>query len=306
MAAETLEKDLSNNFPPGYEPPTVWEFQEQGGKFGSTNRPTAGARMEKELPKGEHALQLYSLATPNGVKVTILLEELCDLYPEFDYDAWLVTISGDQFGSGFVAANPNSKIPAMMDFSDPEKPIRIFESGAIMIYLAENFDPQNMFLPTDKAGRAECLSWVMWQMGSAPFVGGGFGHFYNYAPIKIEYAINRYAMETKRQMDVLDKHLADKQYICGDQYTIADMCIWPWYGALVRGVLYGAKEFLQVEQYSNVCAWAIRVFERPAVVRGRMVNRPFGNKEEQLKNRHSRSDFETSTEDKLNPDQDGA
>lgn len=289
------------SLPAEYVVPKVWEFKELGGQWGGTNRPYAGAWGEdKPLPKGEHALQLYSMGTPNGVKVTILLEELVELFPDFEYDAWLIPINGPQFTSGFHAVNPNSKIPAMMDYSDPAKPVRIFESGAIMMYLADKYDKDGVFLPREYPLRAECQSWLMWQMGSAPFIGGGFGHFYSYAPIKIEYGIDRYAMETKRLIDVLDKHLgAGGPYVCGDQYTIADMAIWPWIGNLVLGRLYGAAEFLQVDTYKNVVAWANRIAERPAVKRGRMVNRPFGEKSEQLHNRHCRADFETQTQDKL-------
>jgi len=289
------------SLPEDYKVPQVWEFQEQGGKFGGTNRPYAGAWGEdKQLPRGEHALQLYSMGTPNGVKVTILLEELVELFPDFEYDAWLIPINGQQFTSGFHAVNPNSKIPAMMDYSDEDKPVRIFESGAIMMYLADKFDKDGDLFPKEYPERAECLSWLMWQMGSAPFIGGGFGHFYVYAPIKIEYAINRYAMETKRLLDVLDKHLAVRgPYVCGEKYTIADMAIWPWMGNLVLGRIYSAGEFLQTERYTHVLAWATRILERPAVRRGRMVNCTFGEKSEQLRNRHARNDFITQTEDKI-------
>ncbi|CAJ1444888.1 unnamed protein product [Effrenium voratum] len=279
----------------------VWEYKDQGGAFGGTNRPYAGAWGEdKPLPKGEHKLQLYSMGTPNGVKATILLEELVELFPDFEYDAWLIPINGVQFTSGFQGINPNSKIPAMVDHSE-KNPVRVFESGAILMYLADKYDKDGVFMPKEYPARAECQNWLMWQMGSAPFIGGGFGHFFNYAPIKIEYAINRYAMETKRLLDVLDKHLGEgnKKYVCGDQYTIADMAIWPWIGWLVDGKLYGAGEFLQVEEYKNVCAWSKRIGERPAVKRGVMVNRPFGEKSSQLHNRHARSDFETKTQDKL-------
>jgi len=285
------------SLPAEYKVPKVWEFKESGGEFAGTNRPFAGAWGEdKPLPKGEHALQLYSMGTPNGVKVTILLEELVDTFPDFEYDAWLSLINGPQFNSGFHAVNPNSKIPAMMDYTDPAKPLRIFESGSIMMYLADKFDKDGKFFPKEYPARAECQSWLMWQMAGAPFIGGGFGHFYNYAPIKIEYAIDRYSMETKRLLDVLDKHLgAGGPYVCGEQYTIADMAIWPWMGALVLGRLYGAAEFLDAQSYKNVMAWANRINERPGVKRGRMVNRPFGDKAEQLHNRHKRSDFETET-----------
>jgi len=291
------------SLPAEYTVPKVWEYKEQGGTFGGTNRPYAGAWGEdKPLQKGEHKIQLYSMGTPNGVKATILLEELVETFPDFEYDAWLIPINGVQFTSGFQAANPNSKIPAMMDHSDPAKPVRVFESGSILLYLCDKFDKDGKFFPKEYPARAECQNWLMWQMGSAPFIGGGFGHFYHYAPVKIEYAINRYSMETKRLLDVLDKHLGegDKQYVCGDQYTIADMAIWPWIGWLVDGKIYGeAGEFLQVKEYKNVCAWSARIGARPAVKRGVMVNRPFGEKSQQLHNRHARSDFETKTQDKL-------
>ena len=258
-----------------YEPPKVWAWnKENGGRFANINRPVAGATHDKELPVGRHPLQLYSLATPNGVKVTILLEELLAAsHAGAEYDAWLIRINeGDQFGSGFVAANPNSKIPAMVDRSGPQ-PIRVFESGAILVHLAEKF---GAFLPTDAAARAETLSWLFWQMGSAPYLGGGFGHFYAYAPIKIEYAIDRFAMETKRQLDVLDRRLAESEYLGGPDYTIADMAVWPWYGALAKGLVYGAGEFLAVQDYKHVQRWTDRIAERPAVKRGRMVNRAMG------------------------------
>lgn len=289
--------------PADYVVPKVWEFVQQEGQFGGTNRPFGGAWGEdKPLPKGKHALQLYSLATPNGVKVTIMLEELVELMPDFEYDAWLIRISGDQFTSGFHAVNPNSKIPAMLDYTDPEKPVRIFESGAILMYLADKFDKDGVFMPKEHPARAECMSWLMWQMGSAPFIGGGFGHFYNYAPVHIQYAIDRYTMETKRLLDVLDKHLATNgPYICGEQYTIADMAIWPWCGQLLMGRLYNASEFIEAEKYTHALAWANKIDERPGVKRGRMVNRPFGDKSSQLHNRHARGDFDTQTEDKLNP-----
>jgi GST-like protein len=283
-----------------YVPPKVWTWnKESGGRFAAINRPIAGATHDKPLQVGKHPLQLYSLGTPNGVKVTVLLEELLALgHAGAEYDAWLINIgAGDQFGSGFVAANPNSKIPALVDHSGPE-PIRIFESGAIMVHLAEKF---GAFLPTEPAARAECLSWLFWQMGSAPFLGGGFGHFYAYAPVKIEYAIDRYAMEVKRQMDVLDRRLAESRYIAGDDYTIADMAIWSWYGALAKGVLYEAGEFLSVDAYKNVQRWADEIAARPAVKRGRMVNRVFGEPSSQLPERHDASDFELRTADKLNP-----
>ncbi|NWD25314.1 glutathione-dependent disulfide-bond oxidoreductase [Pseudomonas yamanorum] len=274
-----------------YVPPKVWTWKTQnGGTFASINRPIAGATHDKELPVGRHPLQLYSLATPNGQKVTILLEELLALgHTGAEYDAWLIKIGdGDQFGSGFVGVNPNSKIPALLDRSGP-KPIRVFESGAILQYLAEKF---GAFLPTEPAARAECLSWLFWQMGSAPYLGGGFGHFYAYAPTKIEYAIDRFAMETKRQLDVLDKQLAEHEYIAGDEYTIADMAIWPWYGGLVKGRLYGAGEFLSVQDYQHVVRWADAIEARPAVQRGRRVNRVSGEPSEQLRERHDASDLD--------------
>ncbi|AMW84775.1 glutathione-dependent disulfide-bond oxidoreductase [Pseudomonas yamanorum] len=274
-----------------YVPPKVWTWKTQnGGTFASINRPIAGATHDKELPVGRHPLQLYSLATPNGQKVTILLEELLALgHKGAEYDAWLIKIGdGDQFGSGFVGVNPNSKIPALLDRSGP-KPIRVFESGAILQYLAEKF---GAFLPTEPAARAECLSWLFWQMGSAPYLGGGFGHFYAYAPTKIEYAIDRFAMETKRQLDVLDKQLAEHEYIAGDEYTIADMAIWPWYGGLVKGRLYEAGEFLSVQDYKHVVRWANAIEARPAVQRGRRVNRVSGDPSEQLRERHDASDLD--------------
>ena len=274
-----------------YVPAKVWTWDaESSGTFASINRPIAGATHEKPLPVGKHPLQLYSLATPNGQKVTILLEELLALgHSGAEYDAWLIKIGdGDQFGSGFVAVNPNSKIPALMDHSGAT-PIRVFESGAILQYLAEKF---GAFLPTEPAARAECLSWLFWQMGSAPYLGGGFGHFYAYAPSKMEYPINRFAMETKRQLDVLDKRLAVSQYIAGDEYTIADIAIWPWYGGLVKGRLYGAAEFLSVHEYKHVMRWADAIDARPAVQRGRRVNRVSGPVEEQLAERHDASDLD--------------
>ncbi|MBX5131964.1 glutathione-dependent disulfide-bond oxidoreductase [Rhizobium sp. L9] len=281
-----------------YIPPKVWTWNKaNGGQFANINRPIAGPTHEKELPIGRHPLQLYSLGTPNGQKVTIMLEELLALgHSGAEYDAWLIKIGeGDQFGSGFVAVNPNSKIPALMDRSGP-KPIRVFESGAILTYLAEKF---GAFLPTEPGERAECLSWLFWQMGSAPYLGGGFGHFYAYAPVKIEYAIDRFAMEVKRQLDVLDRRLAESEYVAGSQYTIADIAIWPWYGGLVKGWSYGAAEFLQVEDYKNVLRWADTIYSRPAVQRGRMVNRLSGDPSSQLHERHDASDFETRTQDKL-------
>ena len=285
--------------PRGYVPPPVWTWtKESGGRFAKINRPIAGATHERELPVGRHPLQLYSVATPNGVKVTVLLEELLALgHAGAEYDAWLVRINeGEQFGSGFVAINPNSKIPALVDRSGPA-PVRVFESGAILLYLAEKFG--GAFLPTCGQARAECLSWLFWQMGAAPFLGGGFGHFYAYAPEKIEYAIDRYAMEVKRQLDVLDRRLAESAYLGGDDYTIADIAVWPWYGALAKGQLYGSGEFLQVHEYANVVRWADAIAKRPAVRRGRMVNRTSGQPSSQLRERHDASDFETRTEDKL-------
>ena len=275
-----------------YVPPKVWTWdQASGGKFANINRPIAGATHDKALPQGEHPFQLYSLATPNGVKVTMLFEELLALgITEAEYDAWLINIGdGEQFGSGFTEANPNSKIPALLDYSNGE-PIRIFESGAILLYLAEKFD---QFIPKAPAQRAACYSWLMWQMGSAPFLGGGFGHFYAYAPEKFEYPINRYAMEVKRQLDVLDKHLAHNTYLCGDDYTIADMATYPWYGVLVEGKLYEAAEFLDVASYTHVARWAKLIHDRPAVMRGRRVNRVWGHEPLQMKERHSASDFDS-------------
>jgi len=281
-----------------YTPPTVWKWnKESGGRFASINRPIAGPTHDKELPIGRHPLQLYSLATPNGVKVTVMLEELLALkFSGAEYDAWLIRITeGDQFGSGFLAVNPNSKIPALMDRSSP-KPIRVFESGAILLYLAEKF---GAFLPTDAATRAECLSWLFWQMGSAPYLGGGFGHFYAYAPTKIEYAIDRFAMEVKRQLDVLDRRLAQSEYLAGADYTIADMAVWAWYGALAKGLLYEAGEFLQVQEYPHVQRWTDAIAARPAVQRGRKVNRAWGELSDQLHERHDAGDFETKTQDKV-------
>ncbi|MEI8701868.1 glutathione-dependent disulfide-bond oxidoreductase [Mesorhizobium mediterraneum] len=282
-----------------YTPPKVWTWnKENGGAFASINRPIAGPTHDKELPVGKHPLQLYSLATPNGVKVTIMLEELLALgHKGAEYDAWLIRINdGDQFGSGFVEVNPNSKIPALMDRSGP-KPIRVFESGSILVHLAEKFGE---FLPTEQPARAETLSWLFWQMGSAPYLGGGFGHFYAYAPEKIEYAIDRFAMETKRQMDVLDRRLAESEYLGGDDYTIADIAVWPWYGGLAKGRMYNdAGEFLSVADYRHVQRWADAIDARPAVQRGRMVNRAFGEPAMQLHERHDASDFDTKTQDKL-------
>ena len=275
----------------GYKPPKVWKWEtDNGGPFASTNRPIAGPTHEKELPIGKHPLQLYSLGTPNGVKVTILLEELLALsLADAEYDAWIIRIGdGDQFGSGFVDVNPNSKIPALMDHST-NPPTRVFESGAILLYLAEKF---SAFLPTSPADRAECLSWLMWQMGSAPYLGGGFGHFYHYAPVKIQYAIDRFTMETKRQLDVLNRHLSDNEYMAGSEYSIADIAIWPWYGSLVLGDLYDAAEFLDVASYTHVVRWAKQIAVRPGVKRGRRVNRTWGPEEEQMAERHSARDFE--------------
>jgi GSH-dependent disulfide-bond oxidoreductase len=283
-----------------YVPPKVWTWNKaSGGRFANINRPIAGPTHEKELPVGRHPLQLYSLATPNGQKVTILLEELLATgHGGAEYDAWLIRIGeGEQFGSGFVGVNPNSKIPALLDRSRP-KPVRVFESGAILLYLAEKF---GAFVPTDVT-RAECLSWLFWQMGSAPYLGGGFGHFYAYAPTKIEYAIDRFAMETKRQLDVLDKRLAESEYLAGSDYTIADMAVWPWYGGLVRGALYGeSATFLAAQEYTNVVRWAEAIATRPAVQRGRMVNRVNGDPASQLHERHEASDFQTKTQDKIAP-----
>ena len=281
-----------------YTPPAIWTWdKESGGKFASINRPVSGPTHEKELPVGKHPLQLYSLATPNGVKVTVMLEELLAAgHKGAEYDAWLIRIQeGEQFGSGFVGVNPNSKIPALVDRSDAAHPIRVFESGAILVHLAEKF---GAFLPKEPARRAECLSWLFWQMGSGPFLGGGFGHFYAYAPEKFEYPINRFAMEVKRQMDVLDKRLAEQEFIAGSDYTIADMAIWPWYGALAKGQLYEAGEFLQVHEYTHVVRWAEQIAQRPAVQRGRKVNRTFGDPASQLHERHDARDFDTHTQDK--------
>ena len=281
-----------------YTPPRVWTWNKQhGGDFANINRPVAGPTHEKVLPVGRHPLQLYSLATPNGVKITVMLEELLARgHAGAEYDAWLINIrEGDQFGSGFVGVNPNSKIPALLDRSGPT-PIRVFESGAILIHLAEKF---GAFLPTAPAARAECLSWLMWQMGAAPYLGGGFGHFYAYAPVKIEYAIDRYAMEVKRQLDVLDRRLAESAYLAGTEYTIADIAVWPWYGALARGLVYEAGEFLQVGDYRNVQRWTQTIADRPAVKRGRMVNRTHGDPASQLHERHEASDFDSKTQDKV-------
>ena len=283
---------------PDYTPPEIWTWKQgNGGRFASINRPVAGATHDKELPVGRHPLQLYSLGTPNGVKVAVMLEELlAQGHGGAEYDAWLIQIGeGDQFGSGFVAVNPNSKIPALMDRSGPA-PIRVFESGAILLYLAEKF---GAFLPADAAARAECLSWLFWQVGSAPYLGGGFGHFYAYAPAKIEYAIDRFSMEVKRQLDVLDRRLADNEYLAGRDYTIADIAVWPWYGGLAKGQLYGeSATFLQVQDYANVQRWADVIAGRPAAQRGRMVNRVSGEPSSQLRERHDAGDFATNTQDK--------
>jgi GST-like protein len=284
-----------------YTPPKVWTWKKTTeGRFANTNRPVAGPTHDKELPVGRHPMQLYSLGTPNGQKVTIMLEELLALgHAGAEYDAWLIKIGdGEQFGSGFVAANPNSKIPALVDRSGP-KPIRVFESGAILLYLAEKFGE---FLPKDAAPRAECLSWLFWQMGSAPYLGGGFGHFYAYAPLKIEYAIDRFAMETKRQLDVLDRRLGESKFLGGNDYTIADMAVWPWYGGLAKGLLYGGGEFLSVQDYKNVQRWTDAIAQRPAVKRGRIVNRLQGDPANQLHERHDASDFELKTQDRLAAD----
>ncbi len=280
-----------------YTPPKVWTWnKESGGRFANINRPIAGPTHDKELPVGKHPLQLYSLATPNGIKVTVMLEELLAAgHKGAEYDAWLIRIQGDQFGSDFVKINPNSKIPAMMDRSGP-KPIRIFESAAILTHLAEKF---GAFLPKAPDKRAETFSWLFWQMGSAPYLGGGFGHFYAYAPFKIEYAIDRFAMEVKRQLDVLDRRLAEVEYLAGDEYTIADMAVWPWYGAMAKGMLYGGGEFLSVHEYKNVNRWADQIAARPAVKRGRMVNCAWGDLAGQLHERHDASDFQTKTQDKI-------
>jgi GST-like protein len=282
-----------------YTPPKIWSWdKESGGKFASINRPIAGPTHDKDLPVGRHPLQLYSLATPNGVKVTVMLEELLALgHAGAEYDAWLIRINeGDQFGSGFVAANPNSKIPALVDHSGAV-PVRVFESGAILTYLAEKFG--GAFLPTAQPARAQCQSWLFWQMGSAPYLGGGFGHFYAYAPSKMQYPIDRFAMEVKRQLDVLDRHLAEHAFLAGQDYTIADIAVWPWYGALAKGLLYEAGEFLQVQDYTHVQRWADQIAERPAVRRGRKVNRTWGEPSSQLPERHDAGDFDTKTRDKL-------
>lgn len=290
------------NLPAGYVMPKVWKWdKENGGAFASTNRPIAGSTHDKALPVGKHPLQLYSLGTPNGVKVTIMLEELLAAgHDQAEYDAWLIRIGdGDQFGSGFVSVNPNSKIPAMMDHApkDGGEPIRLFESGSILVYLAEKF---GAFLPKEPRARAEVMNWLFWQMGSAPFLGGGFGHFFAYAPMKIEYAIDRYAMEVKRQMDVLDRHLADHKFLSGDTYSIADMAVWPWYGRLGgEGTYEGSGEFLQTDDYKHVQRWNRELAERPAIKRGAMVNKTSGNPAKQLHERHDASDFDTKTQDKI-------
>ena len=286
-----------------YTPPKVWKWQidgENGGRFASINRPISGATHDKVLPRGKHPLQLYSLATPNGVKVTIMLEELLALgHSGAEYDAYLIDImEGDQFGSDFVAINPNSKIPALLDTTTPE-PTRVFESGSILLYLAEKF---NALIPKNAARKVECMNWLFWQMGAAPYLGGGFGHFYAYAPVKIKYCIDRFAMEVKRQLDLLDKHLADKQYMCGDEYTIADIAIWPWYSVVLSNEAYESAEFLDAESYKQLQRWANEIGQRQAVIRGRKVNRPFGPARDQLHERHDASDFDTKTQDKLNPE----
>jgi len=297
-----------NNLPAGYQPAKVWEWKQgNGGQFANINRPISGPTHDKELQVGKHPLQLYSLATPNGVKVTIMLEELLAAgHKGAEYDAWLIRIGdGDQFGSGFVGANPNSKIPAMVDHApkDGGEPLRVFESASILVYLAEKFDA---FLPTDLRKRTETMNWLMWQMGSGPFLGGGFGHFYAYAPMKIEYAIDRFAMEVKRQLDVLDKRLADNAFIAGDEYTIADMAIWPWYGTLMQGKVYNdAATYLETGSYTNLKRWTDQIAARPAVKRGRMVNRAMGEPSEQLHERHDASDFELRTQDKLDAQKEG-
>lgn len=288
-----------------YTPPERWVWnKDSGGRFANINRPIAGPTHDKDLPVGRHPLQLYSLATPNGVKVTVMLEELlASGHDGAEYDAWLIRINeGDQFSSGFVDINPNSKIPALLDRSGAT-PVRVFESGSILLYLAEKF---GAFVPTDPAARAECLSWLFWQMGSGPYLGGGFGHFYAYAPTKIEYAIDRFAMETKRQLDVLDRRLAESEYLGGSDYTIADMAVWPWYGALAKGLVYDAGTFLQVEDYKNLQRWTDQIAERPAVKRGRMVNRVMGDPASQLHERHDASDFDTKTQDKIGADASGS
>ncbi len=286
-----------------YTPPKVWKWEtddEHGGRFANINRPISGATHDKELPRGKHPLQLYSLATPNGMKVTIMLEELLALgHSGAEYDAYLIDImEGEQFGSGFVDINPNSKIPALLDTSTAE-PTRVFESGSILLYLAEKF---KSLIPTDPALRAECMNWLFWQMGAAPYLGGGFGHFYAYAPVKIKYCIDRFTMEVKRQLDLLDKHLANNHYMCGDEYSIADIAIWPWYSVVLSNEAYEAAEFLDTKSYVHLQRWSKEISQRQAVIRGRKVNRPFGPPEDQLHERHDSSDFDTSTQDKLNPE----
>lgn len=296
------DKNSAHNFPAGYQVPQVWTWEAgNGGQFETINRPVSGPRYQQELPVGEHPLQLYSLGTPNGVKVTIMLEELLALgHEEAEYDAWLINIfKGDQFGSGFTELNPNSKIPALLDRSTPE-PTRVFESGSILLYLAHKFDA---FLPKDPKVRTEAMNWLFWQMGAAPFVGGGFGHFFSYAPIHIKYAIDRFAMEVKRQFDVLDRHLAKHRFLAGDTYSIADMAVWPWYGAVAQNQIYGdSGTFLEADSYQHFQRWRAEIAERPAVKRGRMVNRITGQPSEQLHERHHASDFEHKTQDKLMPD----
>jgi len=292
-----MSEDTPQNQPAGYEPEEVWAWEEgNGGRFANINRPTSGATQDKELPIGEHPIQLYSLGTPNGVKVTVLLEELLEAgHADAEYDAWMVNISeGDQFGSGFVDINPNSKIPAMMDHST-NPPTRIFESGSMLLYLAKKF---GAFLPEDHHKQTETINWLMWQMGSAPFLGGGFGHFYAYAPFKMKYPIDRYTMEVKRQLHLLDTHLAENEFMIGDDYTIADMAIWPWYGMIMREG-YNAQTFLNVKEYENVERWTSQIGKRPGAHRGSMVNRPYGNPETQLLERHSAKDFEVNTQDKV-------
>ncbi|MBI1394120.1 MAG: glutathione-dependent disulfide-bond oxidoreductase [Alphaproteobacteria bacterium] len=294
----TNTADASTNQPPGYAPPKVWQWQApNGGAFAGINRPVSGATHEKTLPVGKHPLQLYSMGTPNGVKVTIMLEELLAAgHSGAEYDAWLIQIGeGDQFASGFVEINPNSKIPALADHST-NPPMHYFESGSILFHLAEKF---GAFLPTSPRARAAAMNWLFWQMGAAPYIGGGFGHFYSYAPFKIEYAIDRFAMEAKRQLHLLDTHLASNAFMAGDDYSIADMAIWPWYGALLRGDAYGAADFLSTHEYANLARWVDAIGARPAVKRGRMVNRTFGAPETQLRERHDASDFETNREDKV-------
>jgi GST-like protein len=281
-----------------YAPPKVWQWNDKnGGQFANINRPISGPTHDKKLPEGKHPFQLYSLATPNGVKVTVMFEELLALgIKEAEYDAYLINImEGDQFGSGFVEVNPNSKIPALMDNST-KTPTRIFESGAMLLYLADKF---NALIPNDPSQKAECMNWLFWQMGSAPYLGGGFGHFYSYAPVKIEYCIDRFSMEVKRQLDVLDKHLEGKEFICGDEYTIADIAIWPWYGALLLNRVYDAAEFLSADSYKNAMRWAKAINKRPAVKRGLMVNRSWGDAKEQLHERHDSNDFDLKTQDKI-------